>query len=120
MLNAGFNHGSPVYLDLENGPPYPAKESVYVNAWADEVRALGFIPGIYASHLLTNMLPTGTLNWDFKIPTTARTFETLPAEYPPALPAGINIRQYRQNVVLRGTGILVDLNQAPDATGLAS
>lgn len=119
MSNAGFNHGSPVYLDLENGPPYPMLESQYATAWVDEVRALGYTPGVYASHLLTAKLPHA-LVWDFKIPTTDRTFQTLPQGYPPELPSGINVRQYRQNVVLRGTGILVDLNQAPDATGLAS
>jgi hypothetical protein len=120
MLSAGFNHGSPVYLDLENGPPYTLLESQYTTAWVDEVAALGFIPGIYASHLLTPHLPTKALIWDFKIPTTARTFMTLPMNYPPELPAGLAARQYLQNVVLRGTGILVDINQAPDATGLAS
>lgn len=120
MLNAGFNHGSPVYLDLENGPPYPQVEAAYVTAWADEVKALGFIPGVYCSHMLEADLPKGVLIWDFKIPTTARTYMTLPANYPPQIPQGLAARQYQQNVVLRGTGILVDLDQAFDASGLAS
>lgn len=119
MSSAGFNHGSPVYLDLENGPPYTTLESQYVTAWVGEVLALGFTPGVYASHLLTGKLPHALI-WDFKIPTTDRTFMTPPINYPPELPAGISIRQYLQNVVLRGTGILVDMNQAPDASGLAS
>lgn len=120
MSNAGFNHGSPVYLDLENGPPYTSPEAIYVKAWVDEVRALGFVPGVYCSHLLTAQVAhTGALLWDFQIPTTARTYQKLPMDYPPEATVG-KIRQYRQNVVLRGTGILVDLDQAHDATGLAS
>lgn len=120
MSNAGFNHGSPVYLDLENGPPYPQAESDYVTAWVHEVQALGFTPGVYCSHLLTSKLPKGVLIWDFKVPTTERTFMSLPQNMPPELPAGLKARQYLQNVVLRGTGILVDMDQAPDETGLAS
>lgn len=120
MSSAGFNHGSPVYLDLENGPPYPAAEAAYVVAWVDEIRALGFTPGVYCSHLLSAKLPPHVLIWDFKVPTTDRTFMTLPQGYPPEIPPGLAARQYLQNVVLRGTGILVDMDQAPDASGLAS
>ena len=120
MLGAGFNHGSPVYLDMENGPPYPATEAAYVSAWVDEVRALGFTPGVYCSHLLSAKLPKNVLIWDFKVPTTDRTFMTLPQNTPPEIPPGLSARQYLQNVVLRGTGILVDMDSAPDASGLAS
>lgn len=120
MSNAGFNHGSPVYLDLENGPPYTPLEAAYVEAWVEEVGALGFLPGVYASHLLTSKVPLGALHWDFKVPTTAKTYQPLPMDYPPEAPSNVKIRQFRQNVVLRGTGILVDLDQAHDASGLAS
>lgn len=122
MSNAGFNHGSPVYLDLENGAPYPIAESQYVKAWVDEVRALGFEPGVYCSHVLqpTVSKENEALIWDFRVPTTSRTYQTLPMAYPPEIPEGVSIRQYRQNVVLRGTGLLVDLDQAHDASGLAS
>jgi hypothetical protein len=120
MASAGFNHLAPVYLDLENGAPMPQLERDYVAAWVSEVRALGYAPGVYCSHVLSTLVvPLKCLIWDFHVPTTDRTYQVLPQDAPPPLPAGLAARQYRQNVVLRGTGILVDLNQAPDASGLA-
>jgi hypothetical protein len=49
MTRAGFDPGSFVYLDLENGPPVAPIESAYVGAWVDAVVAGGFGPGVYCS-----------------------------------------------------------------------
>lgn len=120
MTNAGFNHGSPIYLDLENGAPMTAQQHDYVEAWIAEVTTLGFTPGVYCSHTLTARVSTfKCLIWDFQVPTVSRTYQNVPVDAAQPIPAGLSARQYRQNIVLRGTGLLVDLDTAPNANGLA-
>jgi Domain of unknown function (DUF1906) len=50
MTQEGFAPGSFVYLDLEDGPPFTAPRTDYVNAWVTAVQAAGFQAGIYCSH----------------------------------------------------------------------
>src|SRR3954453_11452693 len=54
MKKSGFPPGSCVYLDLENGLPFPAKERDYVVAWVDNVEKGGFKAGVYCSHRLAD------------------------------------------------------------------
>ncbi len=121
MQRAGFLPDAPVYLDLENGAPMPPKEHDYAFAWIDRVRSNGFTPGVYCSHVLADQFdPKKTRIWAFKVPTTTCTYcdvTDIPApqvDIPNAV-----ARQYRQNIMLRPAGLLVDLDAAYDDTGLA-
>lgn len=75
MGTAGFPAGHFVYLDLENGLPFPAKQRDYVAAWVDRIAAAGpFQPGVYCSHRLAphvNALRPAARIWAFRVPTTA-------------------------------------------------
>ena len=44
MRLSGFDKGSHVALDLENGPPLPTNLAMYVGAWCDAVEAGGYAP----------------------------------------------------------------------------
>jgi hypothetical protein len=74
MTGEGFAAGSTVYLDLEDGPPFTAPRTTYVQAWADEVAKAGFRPGVYCSHGFAadvhTLCPAARL-WVFKVDTTA-------------------------------------------------
>lgn len=120
MHDAGFQLGSPVYLDLENGAPFPPAEGLYAFAWIEAVRAAGFTPGVYCSHVLApHFDPDKTRVWAFNVPTTSLTKQmTLP---PPA-PVGLGTYaalQYRQNVMLEGLKLTVDFDAA-DIRALAA
>lgn len=53
MLKAGFKDGYYVYLDLENGAPFPTIQQQYVSAWTKAVQASGhYHPGVYCSHTI--------------------------------------------------------------------
>src|SRR6266704_4781770 len=52
MRTEGFTAGSCVYLDLENGPPLSPIQRDYMNSWCSAVKAGGFLPGVYCSHLM--------------------------------------------------------------------
>lgn len=124
MASAGFAKGLPIYLDLENGDPFPPKERSYAFAWIDAVRQHGYAPGVYCSHVLADHFdPAVTHIWAFKIPTARRTYVDLSGLE--LVTAGLEkswtARQFRQNVVLRPLGITVDLDiAAPDAGGLVA
>jgi hypothetical protein len=49
MVAEGFPQGSWVYLDLENGPPFPVAERGYAQAWAAAVDFGGYRAGVYCS-----------------------------------------------------------------------
>jgi hypothetical protein len=73
MTAEGFNGGSCVYLDLENGPPLTPPLRDYVAGWVDAVKAGGFQPGVYCSHSLAeeiHALRTAARIWAFKVATT--------------------------------------------------
>lgn len=120
MHDAGFALGSPVYLDLENGAPFPPAEAVYTFAWIEGIRAAGFTPGVYCSHVLAGHFhPDTTRVWAFQVPTTAMTRQL---ELPPPAPASLNghaAMQYRQNVALAGINLTVDFDVA-DPLALAA
>jgi len=119
---AKFAPKSPIYLDLENGAPVPPKEHEYAFAWAETVREHGYTPGVYCSHAIADHFDQAFIRvWAFKVPTVHRTYATfdqLPS--PPKTPWNWNACQYRQNVMLRPLGVLVDLNCAKDDYGLAN
>lgn len=74
MKAAGFDDGTFVYLDLENGPPLKPKQRDYVGAWVDAVSAGAFSPGVYCSHGIAaavNTLRPLARIWAFKVSTTA-------------------------------------------------
>lgn len=113
MASAEFAKGSPVYLDLENGAPFVEPQQSYAFAWIEQVRALGFTPGVYCSHTFADAFdPDKTRVWAFRVPTTQVTPQ---AKLPPPLPASLgaySALQYRQNVKLEALGLTVDLNAA--------
>jgi hypothetical protein len=119
MHAAGFALNAPVYLDLENGAPFPPAESAYAFAWIEHIRGLGFTPGVYCSHVLApHFNPDKSRVWAFQVPTTALTKQ---AKLPPPAPASLNghsAMQYRQNVMLDGISLTVDLDAA-DSLALA-
>lgn len=115
MSMAGFAPTSPVYLDLENGAPFPPAEGAYTMAWISTVRSFGFTPGVYCSHVLADHFDQATTRvWSFDVPTTALTRQgTMPPPAPVSLGAGLAL-QYRQNVQLAGLDLTVDLDAADD------
>ena len=74
MDQAGFDKGSVVYLDLENGPPLAPLQAAYVGAWCDAVAASGYTPGIYCSFLFAaqihNLRPKARV-WVFHVRTVS-------------------------------------------------
>lgn len=116
MHDAGFALKSPVYLDLENGAPFPPAEGAYAFAWLEGVRAAGFTPGVYCSHVLASHFdPTKYRVWAFQVPTTSLTMQSfLPPQPPVSGLGGYIAKQYRQNVMLSGIHMTVDLDIADD------
>ena len=85
----GFNLGSCVYLDLENGPPFPSNLQDYVAAWCDAVAAGGYLPGVYCSHLLAvdvHTLRPAARIWAFNVATTRP--HPVPSPFPDPTPSG--------------------------------
>lgn len=122
LQSAGFPPGTFVFLDLENGTPFPANQKNYVAAWAEAIENDGtFKPGVYCSHLLANdvstLVPSARL-WVFKVPTTAQhpvPGTTFPAPAPSGSGfPGAHIWQRDQNaqITVSGSGMVVDLNSA--------
>jgi hypothetical protein len=72
MSSEGFPTGSYVYLDIENGPPLTQLQQDYLAAWSAAVKAGGYNPGVYCSHLLADQiafLQPGARIWAFRIST---------------------------------------------------
>jgi hypothetical protein len=123
LLNgAGFSPNTFVFLDLENGTPFPPKQKEYVAAWVQAIEDDGtFKPGIYCSHRLANavhtLVPSARL-WVFKVPTT--TTHPIPGPpFPNPDPSGSGIAaahiwQLDQNgqAALAGTSMKIDLDSA--------
>jgi hypothetical protein len=74
LADEGFPAGTCVYLDLENGLPFPQALRDYVASWSHFVQAQNFTPGIYCSHSFAEdvhvLVPSARL-WVFKVTTTA-------------------------------------------------
>lgn len=73
LMAAGFPHGTCVYLDLENGPPFTSIQRDYVATWYDTVTASPFQAGVYCSHLYAlevHQLRSNARVWAVKVPTT--------------------------------------------------
>lgn len=113
MASAEFSKGSPVYLDLENGAPFVEPQQSYVFAWIEQVRALGYTPGVYCSHTFASAFdPDKTRVWAFRVPTTKQTVQP---HLPPPIPVSLgaySALQYRQNVSLPSLDLVVDLDVA--------
>jgi hypothetical protein len=90
MSHEGFDSGSVVYLDLENGLPFPQKQKDYVKAWCGAVQQAGFTSGVYCSHTFAAQVATlvpAALLWAFKVPSTV--VHKVPGpHYPDPSPAG--------------------------------
>jgi hypothetical protein len=87
---AGFPAGTCIFLDLENGKPFPAAQKAYVAAWCAEVSNQHFAPGVYCSHTFAidvhSAAPAARL-WVFKVSTT--TAHQVPGPtYPDSHPSG--------------------------------
>ena len=122
LQQAGFAPGTFVFLDLENGLPFPPKQKEYVGAWVQAIEGdRTFKPGVYCSHNLASQVHTLSPNarlWVFKVPTTAQH----PIPGPPfASPdpsgsgfAGAHIFQFEQNgrTTLAGAAMTIDLDSA--------
>ena len=122
LHSAAFAPGTFVYLDLENGLPFPDKQKEYVGAWVQAIMTEGtFKPGVYCSHTLANQVhalsPAARL-WVFKVPTTAT--HSIPGPpFPNPAPsgsgfAGAHIWQLDQNgkATLAGGPMVIDLDSA--------
>lgn len=120
MTKAGFPRGSHVWLDLENGPPLTAPQVSYITAWAAAVKAGGFAPEVYCSHLLApQVVPIigGSRPWVFEVATTA--VHSVSAPYSVADPSGSGYKsawawQHDQNAQINcdGSTLVVDLSTA--------
>lgn len=73
MTAEGFDAGSFVYLDIENGAPISAPQAAYVRSWCTAVEAAGYGAGLYSSHTvaatLHNLWPSARI-WAFAVATT--------------------------------------------------
>jgi hypothetical protein len=119
---AGFTPGTFVFLDLENGTPFPTNQKNYVAAWAQAIEDDGtFRPGVYCSHLLAsdvhNLVPSARL-WVFKVTTTSPhpvPGPTYPTPHPSGSGfSGAHIWQLHQNAqtTVAGSALIIDLNSA--------
>jgi hypothetical protein len=86
----GFEEGSTVFLDIEEGPPLCHARAAYTGTWADTVNAEGYRAGVYASHdlalALHNLRPE-LLIWAFNVASVAA--HPVPGvNYPDPHPAG--------------------------------
>jgi len=89
MASEGFATGSCVYLDLENGLPFPQSLQDYTAAWCQAVTDADFQPGVYCSHAFAAQVHTLVPNarvWAFKVPTT--TPASVPNPFPNSDPDG--------------------------------
>ena len=89
MTSEGFVNGSCVYLDLENGLPFPQSLQDYTAAWCEAVQENGFTPGVYCSHALALQVHTlfpGARVWAFRVNTV--TPHPVPNPYPDPSPSG--------------------------------
>jgi len=89
MTAEGFAKGSCVYLDLENGLPFPQELQDYTAAWCKAVTDGQFQPGVYCSHALAQQVHALVPNarvWAFMIHTTAPV--PVPKPYPDPNPSG--------------------------------
>lgn len=124
MVQAGFDRGSVVYLDLENGPPFGGIQQDYVGEWCDGVRANGFSPGVYCSFLIAPQLARlrpDTKIWVFHV-RTVQMHRVLGENFPTPEPktsgfAGASIWQHDDEAVVEcpamlGGRIVVDLDSA--------
>jgi len=71
---AGFPPGTCIFLDLENGKPFPPAQKAYVVAWCAEVSRHGLAPGVYCSHSFAadvHAAAPAARIWVFKVSTTA-------------------------------------------------
>ena len=125
LHTAGFPPNSLVFLDLENGMPFPQQQKDYVAAWAKAIAEDGaFKPGVYCSHNLADavhaVVPSARL-WVFKVPTTDH--HPIPGPpFPNPAPSGsgfaaAHIWQLGQNgqATLAGASVTIDLDSALSA-----
>ena len=122
LRSAGFPPNTFVFLDLENGTPFPPAQRAYVAAWAAAIETDGtFKPGIYCSHVLADavhaLVPSARL-WVFKVPTTDPHHVPGPP-FPSPAPSGsgfaaAHIWQLDQNgqATLGGSSMKIDLDSA--------
>lgn len=118
MKAEGFELGSVVFLDLENGEPFVTPQTNYVEAFCNGVEALGYGAGVYCSHdiaaAVAEAVPSAII-WAFDVPTLKRT--TLTGDFPTPDPSGSGfpeaaIWQRADSVAISGPGysMLVDLD----------
>jgi hypothetical protein len=90
MQHAGFSAGTYIYLDLENGKPFPDDQHEYVAGWIDAVIAGKYQPGVYCSFTLAedvHTLRSQARIWAFKVSTT-KPHPVPGSNYPDPHPAG--------------------------------
>jgi len=111
MRKAGFELGSTVYFDIEDGTPPSGAYQQYLLGWLAAVTAAGFVSAVYCSHLCNDWASAHDLpHWCFRLVSTD------PGPYDPgslprpAIDAGSIGVQFLQNVHLSGLPAKVDLN----------
>ncbi len=90
MTAAGFPQGACVYLDLENGLPFPPLLQQYTVSWIDTVQNDQFRAGVYCSHAFAeevHVLRPSVRIWAFKV-TTTQPHPVPGPPYPDTHPAG--------------------------------
>lgn len=90
MGQSGFQPGTYVYLDLENGQPFTDDQKKYVAAWVDAVKANNFLPGVYCSWTFAadmHQLRSQARVWVFRVSTT-KPHPVPGANFPDPHPAG--------------------------------
>ncbi len=111
MGKAGFEPGSTLYFDIEDGTPPSGTYEQYLLAWVDALSGAGFVPAVYCSHLCNAWAESQDLpHWCFHL------VSTLPGPYDPgslpqpAIDPGSMGVQFLQEVHLAGLPAQVDLN----------
>jgi hypothetical protein len=110
MNKAGFDPGSVVYFDLEDGSLPMGNYDEYLSAWFDRVRMQNFMPAVYCSHHLISWASDKRVPcWSFNIPfKNGGPYD--PGDLPVALDPGCLGTQFRQEVHLNGLPLRLDLD----------
>jgi len=98
MRDEGFQPGSYVFIDWEDGSDLSDDSSGYLFAWANAVIGMGYRPGVYCSHMLANSMtslmasvtpPCDARIWAWKVSETdTHAYACALDDFPDTDPAG--------------------------------
>jgi Domain of unknown function (DUF1906) len=123
MNTAGFAQGTVIYIDIEDGTVPSGDYDTYLSDWITGIRAQGFVPGVYCSHLCIAWATSkGVPIWSVHIgDNSGGPYD--PGNLPITLDSGCIGTQFRQEKLLNGLPLQLDLDcfAVPDpSSGVAA